>query len=45
MEQIGYLIITLAVMIVIYMVYRHIFLVKPKSKHPHKPHFTLRIEP
>lgn len=45
METIGYLIITLAVMVIIYMVYRYTFLAKPKSTHPHKPHFTLKIEP
>lgn len=45
MEAIGYLTIALVVMVIVYVMYRVIFLAKPKSKHPHKPHFTLKIEP
>lgn len=45
MKGIGYLLITLVIMIVIYMVYRNTFLIKRKSKSAHKPHFTLKIEP
>lgn len=45
METIGYLIITLIVMVIAYTVYRVTFLAKPKSKHPRKPNFTLKIEP
>lgn len=45
MKVIGYLLVGLAVMVVMYMVYRRTFLVKPKSKPTQKPHFTLKIEP
>lgn len=45
MEAIGYLVIALVVMVIAYTVYRVTFLAKPKFKHPHKPHFTLKIEP
>lgn len=45
MKLIGYLLIALTVMVAIYIVYRRTFLTKPKSKLPHHPHFTLKIEP
>lgn len=45
MKAIGYLLIILAIMIVMYVVYRNTFLIKRKSKATHKPHFTLKIEP
>lgn len=45
MKAIGYLLIALAIMVVIYGVYRRTFLTKHKTKSEPKPHFTLKIEP
>lgn len=45
MGKINLLIIGLAVSVIIYIIYRHTFLKTPKKKMPHKPHFTLKIEP
>lgn len=45
MKLIGYLLIALTVIVVVYIGYRRTFLTKPKSKLPPHPHFTLKIEP
>lgn len=42
--MISYLLIFLIAIIVAYVFYRHYFFHKPKSHHPAKPHFTLKIE-
>lgn len=40
-----YLLMVLGISVVVYLFYRYIFLKNPKKKLPHKPHFTLKIEP
>ncbi len=40
----GYLLIALVLTVLVYGIYRHTFLKKPKGKHPFKPHFTLKVE-
>lgn len=40
-----YLLMALGFSVVAYLFYRYIFLKTPKEKLPHKPHFTLKIEP
>jgi len=44
MGTLFYLLSALAVMIIVYVLYRHTFLKRPKPKHPFRPHFTLKIE-
>ncbi|GEM_PF-6805483 len=46
MKQIGFLLIALAFMMVLYALYRRYYIDKPKTKTPkHRPNFTLKIEP
>lgn len=45
MKAVGYLLVTLVIMIVVYAVYRNTFLIKRKPKSTPKSHFTLKIEP
>ncbi len=40
-----YLLIALGFSAVVYLFYRYVFLKNPKEELPHKPHFTLKIEP
>lgn len=42
--MIGFLIIALTTMMIVYAFYRHYFFHKPHSTHAEKPYFTLKIE-
>jgi len=44
MSIMSYLLIVLGLSVLLYSVYRHTFLKKPKNDLPKKPHFTLKIE-
>jgi len=45
MGTLNYLLIALSISALLYLFYRHAFLKSSKEELPHKPHFTLKIEP